>query len=315
MIPETYKILVDSWWPGHGMIRHENRNGANVLRIHHSSDPTKDDAWAEAFAKTLPGGRGGGSFRAEYDMEADANAGGRVFPDFTVGSHVIPPLVDLPEEWPKWRVIDPGLEHALACCWYTLDPFNRMLIKYDEHVQAGWPDIERHASVIKGKTGKTKIEYTLIDPSAFAKTLQGGGRSVSDIFASHGIFCCPAPRSSEKQNQIAALGDLILIRGIEPRFKVTANCQVSIEELLKYRWMPKLHEDKDSPQKPVKKDDDCVDCDLYMASALDPEKASQRWAERDPMKPWYNGLDRRRIMADTRRMRDTASRGMLEEDP
>ena len=259
MIQGSHKVLVPSWFARHGMTRQENKNGATVVWLHHSADPVKDDAWAKDFSKTFPGGREGGPWRSEMDGEPDAYGGKRVFPDFNEATHVIKPLEDIPGEWPKYRVIDPGLDHALACCFYVLDPFNEMLIQFDEHVQDGWPEIARHASVIKAKSAKYVFEYTLLDSSAFAKTLAGEGRSVATLFMDHGITVSPASRI-DKIAQIAALADLIMLNGTEPRFKVTSNCEVTIDMLKKYKWMPQLHEDRESPQKPVKIYDDAIDC-------------------------------------------------------
>lgn len=303
MIPGTQKVLVDSWFPRKAMTRHENNNGATVLWIHHSADPSKDNAWAEDFAKTFPGGRKGGPWRSEMDGEADAYAGGRVFPDFSLNTHVIP-RIQVPDEWPKWRVIDPGLENALACIFFTLDPFNEMLLVFDEHYQSGWPEIEKHAQVIKGKTGRHEIQYTLIDPSAFARTLAGGGTSVADLFVRHGIPCSPAYRAAHKRDQIPALAELIRVRDSgEPRFKVMDHCTNTIRELLGYRWKPKLHDDRNAPDEPVKFDDHAVDCCLYMAAAVSPERAAATFAHKDPLMPWYVGKDRKRVAADERRMR------------
>jgi len=292
----THKELMRSWFSRGAMSSWSNNNGAEILWIHHSADPKKDNAWAEDFSKTLPGGRKGGAWRSEFDGEFDAHAGGRVFPDFSIQSHVIPPF-DIPEEWPKWRSIDPGLEHALACGWYTLNPYDKMLIKFDEHVQAGWPEVAKHASVIRAKTGKLEIKFTVMDPSAFAKTLAGGGRSVADLFLEEGILVSPAYRNL-KTDQIAALADLIMLRAGEPRFKVTSNCVVSIQQLLKYRWMQQLHDDKESPQKPVKIDDDAVDCDLYMALNIDPKRMSEDYRQRNPNEKWYATKEVRRIRTD-----------------
>jgi len=302
MIQGTKKVLVDSWFRDHGMTRHENRNGATCIWIHHSADPAKDDEWAKKDSRRFPGGREGGPWRCEMDGESDAYGGKRIFPDFFEQSHVIAPLEEIPPEWKKYRVIDPGLDHALACCWYVLDPFNEMLIQFDEHIQEGWPEVARHASVIKGKSLKYEFEYTLLDSSAFAKTLAGEGRSVATLFLDNGITVTPASRI-DKIAQIAALADLMMIRGAEPRFKVTSNCTVSIDQLKKYKWMPALHDDKESPQKPMKIYDDAVDCSLYMAVSLDVKRKSAEVRRSDPLAPWYSGKDYRRSRADEARIR------------
>lgn len=304
MIQGTEKTLIPTWFVRQGVRRWENRNGSTILWVHHSADPTKDDAWAKDFSKTFPGGREGGPWRSEMDGEADAYGGKRVFPDFMEQVHVIKPLDDIPPEWKKYRVIDPGLDHALACCWYALDPYQEMLIQFDEHIQEGWPEVARHASVIKGKSLKYEFEYTLLDSSAFAKTLAGEGRSVATLFIENGITVTPASRI-DKIAQVAALADLLMLRGQEPRFKITSNCTVSIDQMKKYKWMPALHDDKESPQKPLKIYDDAVDCSLYMAVALDVKRKSAEVRRADPLARWYTGRDPRRIRADENRILGT----------
>jgi hypothetical protein len=313
MIPNSKKVLMETWFAEKGVVRHENRNGATCLWIHHSADPKKDNAWADTDSKRMPGGREGSAWRCEMDGESDAYGGKRVFPDFMEQVHVIPPLEDIPAEWKKYRVIDPGLDHALACCWYALDPYQEMLIQFDVHVQDGWPEVARHASVIKGKSLKYEFEYTLLDSSAFAKTLAGEGRSVATLFVDNGITVTPASRI-DKIAQVAALADLMMLRGQEPRFKITSNCTVSIDQLKKYKWMPQLHEDKESPQKPLKIYDDAVDCSLYMAVSLDVKRKSEQVRRADPLAPWYTGRDQRRIRADENRIRGVL-RDWSEEEP
>jgi len=313
MISGTHRVLVKSWRAEGAMTRQENHNGATVLKIHYSADPAKTNEWADDFAKTLQG-RDSWSWLAEMEMQAEAYGGKRIFPEFTRETHTIEPLTEIPAEWPKYRVIDPGLDHALACGFYVLDPHRQEIIKFDEHVQADWPEIERHASVIKGKTAKHQIQTTWMDPSAFAETLAGQGKSVAQLFIANGITCCPAAKT-DKLVQIASLANLLMLRGDQPRMKWTKNCEVSIDQMLKYRWLPRLHDDKPSPQKPYKVYDDCVDCDLYLSLGVDPVKASDAWVMRDPLSRWYGGNDRRRIAADTRRMYEAMNRDPANEEP
>lgn len=320
MIPGSHKLVI----PGHGrkdrgLEYWRNHNGLAVMRLHYSVDPEKDESWVEKAAKAFPGGRNGPAWRGEMECDPDAHRGGRVFPDFAEATHVFRP-VTIERHWKRYRVIDPGYRHECACAWFAIDDDGTVWL-YREHYQAGW-NVERNAAAIKALSGKEKYEFTLIDPSAFQKTLAGGGRSVADLFVDAGLIVNPAYRSSHKKDQIPALAALINLQDNgEPRFKVFDTCPNAIRELKNYRWRTTRSDEQDAPEEPVKIDDDVVDCCLYMALSVDPEAVREQ-AERenrDPYSKWYSGSDRRRQKADDRRLRNVwhdlvASRDS-EEDP
>lgn len=313
MIADTYKVLLEGWFKKKAMAAWRNRNGAHVVWLHHSADPSKDDLWASDFSKTFPGGRTGGAWRSEMDGDADAFAGGLVYPDFQPASHIIP-YFDPPAEWVSYRVIDPGLDNPLACILVCLDPNTECLIQYGEHYQAGWSEIDRHAQRIKAMTGKHRVQYTLIDSSAFAKTLAGGGTSVADLFAQHGIAVSPARRVAHKRELIPAVAELMRVddRG-EPRMKVMDNCVHTIAELREYRWKPSPHEDRNNPDEPVDFNDHACDCWGYLAAAVDPRRAASSVRGLDPLAPWYVGRDRKRLAADVARLHHAARDHSMEE--
>ena len=313
MIAATYELLLKGWFKKGAMATWRNNNGATVIWLHHSADPNKDDAWATDFSKTFPGGRDGGAWRSEMDGDADAFAGGLVYPDFQPSTHVIP-YFDPPLEWPIYRVIDPGVDNPLACIFVALDPNTETLIQFAEHYQSGWPEIDRHAQRIKALTGRHSVQYTLLDSSAFAKTLAGGGTSVADLFMTHGITVSPARRVTHKRELVPPLAELFKLdaRG-EPRAKIMDSCPNSIREIRELRWRPKAHEDRNAPDEPVDFNDHTCDCWGYLASAVNPTRASEQFAYKDPLAPYYVGQDRRRIRADERRMRVQLRDHSMEE--
>ncbi len=320
MIPGSHKLLIK----GHGRVDRgleywRNHNGLAVMRLHYSVDPEKDEAWVEKAARAFPGGRNGPAWRGEMECDPDAHRGGRVFPDFAEATHVLHD-VEIGKDWSRYRVIDPGYRHECACAWFAIDDDGTIWL-YREHYQSGWT-VERNAAAIKALSGKENYEYTLIDPSAFQKTLAGGGRSVADLFVESGLVVNPAYRSSHKKDQIPALASLINLQDNgEPRFKVLSTCQHSIRELKNYRWRTTRSDEVDAPEEPVKIDDDLVDCCLYMAAAVDPDDVARQKARenRDPYARWYTGKDRRRQRADDQRVRnlwhDLVSSGPEGEEP
>jgi hypothetical protein len=208
---------------------------------------------------------------------------------------------DVPEEWPKWRVIDPGVQHAFVCLWFTVDGFGTTYV-YKEHHQKGWNDIGRHVEMIKGMTGRDKIEFTLIDPSAFAMTLAAQGRTVAELLSEKDLPVVPAHRAGKKRNQFPALGDLLRLGNLgEPRFKVFDTCPNTIEEFLAYHWKPAADPQSPDPEEPFKKDDDAVDCCLYFAAWVNPEAEAFQARRKDPYSKWYDGDRADKILADANR--------------
>jgi len=89
------------------------RHGGHVLRVHFSSDPSKDTQWLEEADKRFPGGLEGTQFRKEMNIEADAGAGDLYYPHFVDG----PPHVNEFELVPgkrKWLVCDYGYRNPTA---------------------------------------------------------------------------------------------------------------------------------------------------------------------------------------------------------
>ena len=222
-------------------------------------------------------------------------------------------MEEIPEEWPKYRVIDPGFRNACACVWFTVD-YDGNLILYRELYKRGWK-IESLAQSIKAMSQREKYQYTLIDPSAFAKTLAGGGRSVADLFVNDGVTVSPAYRASHKKDQFYPAHELLVPQeNGEPRFKVFNTCETFVSEIMSYRWK-EARDDGVEPEEPVKVNDHEIDCWLYMCAAIDPKRVAETARGKDPLKPWYRGNERRRVQADARRMREAAMGRMTEYEP
>lgn len=284
MIPETHKTLmkgVEAW---------DNNNKFRVVKLHWSADPTKNEDWADRESAKY-GGRQSAFWRSEYEIDFGARRGGLVFPEFHMERHVIVPLKDeLLAQLPKWRSIDPGLNHACACGWFTV--IDGVLIMYRELKKKGWK-VNQFCQAMKALSGKEEYEFTMIDSSAYAATLAGGGRSVADLFVECGVAVNPCTKGGRKRDQIYALAELVAMRDHgEPRFKITNNCPEMIKEILQYRWKEE-RDDGVVPEEPVKVDDDLLDTALYMAMAIDPNRVSSRFKDRDS--DFYDGsLERRR---------------------
>jgi hypothetical protein len=293
---------------GAGIEAWRNRNGIRIIRLHHTADPAKQDEWAEREAAKY-GGRTSRYWQREYDINFAAGRGGLVFPGFSIATHCIDPLdLKLIHDWPKYRVIDPGYNHATAVGWFTVN--DGVLYQYREYRAVG-KQVKEIVPDILSLSGKEEYKYTLIDPSAFAKTLAGAGRSVADLFREAGLSVNKAYRAPRKIEQIPSLGDLFVVdeRG-EPRCKITKDCPRTIYEIKRYRFKERMTSDQPEPDQVIKVDDDHVDVLLYAAAAL----PLSRSFHRDPLTPWYTGNDWVRRRAEGRRMRAYVP-GSVEMEP
>lgn len=305
MIPETHEQLMT------GVERWVNRNGITAVRLHHSADPAKGTDWVEKESLKY-GGVQSAYWRSEYDIDFAARRGGLVFPTFSPSVHCIPPF-DIPEEWPKYRVIDPGFRNACACAWFAVTG-DGDLVMYRELYKRGWK-VEQLASSIKAMSMRDTYQYTLIDPSAFQKTLSGGGRSVADLFTEQGVTVSPAYRASHKADQFFPANELLVpMENGEPRFKVFNTCHDFVNEIRSYRWK-ESRADGTEPEEPIKVNDHLIDCWLYACAAINPKAVAQKFNPKDPLSEWYSGNDRRRLRADQRRLRFEISRGGMEYEP
>lgn len=235
-----------------------NHNGVEAIYLNWRADPDKTEEWADKAAIKY-GGRESAWWRGEMEGDFGAQRGGLVFPQFGMETHTIPEMKEIPQEWPKYRVIDPGYgESACAVGWFTVNPHDRMLILYRELYVHG-KTVKEIAPRIKALSGKEEYEYTIIDPSAFAQTLAASGRSIADLFVENGIVVNPAYRDATKKHQIQNFAALLVVSEYgQPSFKATRNCENFIAEILKYRWR-EVPDGSPRPETPVKVDDHMID--------------------------------------------------------
>ncbi|GFP26063.1 hypothetical protein HKBW3S25_01550, partial [Candidatus Hakubella thermalkaliphila] len=131
-------------------------------------------------------------FRQEYEDSFESYVG-RVYPEFSVNTHVIEPFV-IPDTWDLYESIDPAIRMPTAVAFLAVD-FDGKVYQYEEHYVEE-ETVPRHAQKIKEKRkkevggGEKEPLMTLMDPSAFSRTPQQG-QSIAEEYASHGIFAVP----------------------------------------------------------------------------------------------------------------------------
>lgn len=98
--------------------------------------------------------------------------------------HRIDPFA-IPESWPRYRAIDPGISHPFCCLWFTVDDMGNVYV-YREYLVTGI-NIERAVhEVLRLSEGET-IEWTAIDPNAAGQTLDSVAKRRIELFYDAGM--------------------------------------------------------------------------------------------------------------------------------
>lgn len=108
---------------------------------------------------------------------------GQYFGEFKVGKHTCEPF-ELPEEWPKYRGFDYGLD-MFACFWYTIDELGRIYI-YREYYESDLPISDAAASAVRLTTQKERIEYTVAPPDMWGRSRESG-KTQAETFTENGL--------------------------------------------------------------------------------------------------------------------------------
>jgi hypothetical protein len=202
---------------------------------------------------------------------------GLIYPQFSE-DHIIPQIDRVPPGAEAFRSVDPGYRHMCAVGYYYLDADDEM-VKFDEIALQGatvkqvcdemrrrdarW-GVERE----DGKVFPLQARWTVIDPAARNRNNQTG-RSDQSEFLDNGVATIPG------QNAVGAGINRVKERLDAGKFKVCANCEVTIAQYRRYRWVKDTSRGEDEArERPVKKDDHQLDCDRYavMQRPLAPPK-------------------------------------------
>jgi len=143
---------------------------------------------------------------------------------------------------PAFRVIDWGIAHPTVCLWAKLDILTKTIYFYDEFVKSGLV-IAESCAMIKQITGRTPIDWTVIDPST-AKRNSQTGRSDSVEFARNGVTCIPA----DNRDRGYDVAKMFLKKGM---VKISPKCKELIYALK-------------NVQRGDKEGDDTTDCARYL---------------------------------------------------
>jgi hypothetical protein len=224
-------------------------------------------AHVEEFAKFLPEDE-----KAARLYGKPIFAQGRVFKAFHNSEPWVTHPIDIPPHWPRFCAIDPHDRKPIAVLWAAVDPETGTVYAYDELYDATLNTIEKVAEAIKLKEkehGTPKIRW--MDPSG-TKPEKTSGANVQATFAKYGILCTTWSRQ-DKAVRIIRTRHWFECRekGNQPTIVVFDHCKCLIYELSHYVY------DR-STGKPVKRNDDLIDCLMAFANA-DIVKLSWRASE------------------------------------
>lgn len=117
---------------------------------------------------------------------------GQYFQEWDYNKHVIKPF-EIPKTWKKFRAYDHGRENPASCGWYALD-YDGRVWKYRELYVKGL-NVDQIAPEIIRLSGDEQYEYSVADPSIFARTGfvdKFGGQTIAESFARYGVTFYPA---------------------------------------------------------------------------------------------------------------------------
>jgi len=132
----------------------DTKTGFKACFIHYSEDPEKDADWVARIQPTMPGWR----WRKEFEGEAEARGGERVYDMFDRAVHVVSISFEQRRTWTLYRSIDHGRTHPCVCIWVGVSP-DGDLYAYREYHEAD-KTIEFNARNIHALSAGESYEMT-----------------------------------------------------------------------------------------------------------------------------------------------------------
>ena len=169
---------------------------------------------------------------------------GLVFPEFNTSFHVVSAdQINIPTEWPKGRATDFGFSNPYVDLWFAITPRDQIIF-YQEFVKSGMTLDEIAEDLIAGRK-HTRFLRTFADPAGATEieTLKRRGIVIDAVV-------------SEIVEGLNFMHHLLRTRidGNTPAFIVSSDCRIFISEMTKLSYP-----EKGDTEKPVKKDDHCVE--------------------------------------------------------
>jgi hypothetical protein len=215
---------------------------------------------------------------------------GAFFPEFDGTKHVIPPFT-IPAHWTRYRSMDWGSSAPFAVHWWAVSDGELpeiprgALVCYREWYGATDDDeglkltAEEVGDGIRERDGDERIDFAVIDPSAFA---QNGGPSIAERLSDRGVYFSPADNTRVSARGAVGGWDLVRARlkGDEaPQIYFFDTCTGVIRTLPAVQHDPHRIEDVDTTG-----NDHCADSVRYACAA-------RPWVREEPRnkKPRFVG--------------------------
>lgn len=205
--------------------------------------------------------------------------GGRVYPQFSEETHVIPPFSP-PVDWLWVAGMDHGFRNPTAWLWTCVDPDGRLFV-FDEHYASGLL-VNQHTEIVhQFNEAHNKLpDYYVGDPS-IRNTDPITGTSILLEYLEYDI---PIMLGNNDQkagiNRVAkkltgrvrpVLEDGVMIPRQFPELFITENCPNLIREMKRLRWATwaKKQDEREKSKKEEqhKKDDHACDAVRYIVSS------------------------------------------------
>ena len=194
---------------------------------------------------------------------------GQYFPEWNRDKHVIPPF-EIPASWKKYRSYDHGRTNPACCKWYSVDYEGRLWVYRELYVKG--LNVEQIAKEIVRLSGGETYEYSVADPSIFAKmgfVDSYGGQTIAESFGNNGVALIPASnRRVDGWNLLHQY--LFSTQHTYPKIIYFNTCHNSI------RTLPTLiHDDKKPEDLDTRGEDHAADTDRYMLLSLHQQRSSR----------------------------------------
>lgn len=210
-------------------------------------------------------------------------------PEVNVHTAFMPPL-----SWERAMGLDWGLRSPTAVVWWARHPDTKVWHQYREwqtydprnklekesYVTVDVHYVAKKIKEIEAQTGEY-VALRAADP-AIAQRQASDGNSIDYWFRKHGLMFRPGLKQHEPR--INALNGLL--RNNE--LSIGNNCEMTIVANQQYRWEEQktMADERDAPERPLKKDDHLVDAQQYLATLVwqspqAPPKDSRTAEERD----------------------------------
>ena len=166
---------------------------------------------------------------------------GQYFPEWSREVHVVSPFA-IPSHWKRFRSYDHGRENPAACGWYALDGDGNVY-KYREFYERGL-NVDEIARGILDLSGREEYEWSVADPSIFAKTGMvdaAGAQTIAESFLRCGIAFLPGSNRRIDRWELVHRY-LANSEGKPPKLRAFSNCLETI------RTIPSLIHDKNRPE-------------------------------------------------------------------